>query len=117
MKISHPDHGGNGVSRRVVNQWLPGGLPIHGVEEIEASPAIRRRFAAKLTNLLYQSISQLRISTRARNPFDCARPHVVLSGPGAQGIFAMIETVTAFLGLVSAGIFLAHAFEGFRSRA
>jgi hypothetical protein len=29
----------------------------------------------------------------------------------------MIETVTAFLGLVSAGIFLAHAFEGFRSRA
>lgn len=28
----------------------------------------------------------------------------------------MIETVTAFLGLFSAGIFLAHAFEGFRSR-
>lgn len=30
--------------------------------------------------------------------------------------FAMIETVTACLGLFSAGIFLAHAFEGFRSR-
>jgi hypothetical protein len=29
----------------------------------------------------------------------------------------MIETVTAFLGLISGGIFLAHAFEGFRSRA
>jgi hypothetical protein len=29
----------------------------------------------------------------------------------------MIETVTAFLGLFSAGIFLAHAFEGYRSRA
>ncbi len=29
----------------------------------------------------------------------------------------MIETVTAFLGLMSAGIFLAHAFDGFRSRA
>jgi len=28
----------------------------------------------------------------------------------------MIETVTAFLGLVSVGIFLAHAFDGFRSR-
>jgi len=28
----------------------------------------------------------------------------------------MIETVTAFLGLISAGIFLAHAFDGFRSR-
>jgi hypothetical protein len=23
MKISHPEHGGNGESRGVVNQWLP----------------------------------------------------------------------------------------------
>jgi hypothetical protein len=30
---------------------------------------------------------------------------------------AMIEIVTAFLGLISAAIFLAHAFDGFRSRA
>ncbi|MGY3615222.1 hypothetical protein ACVJGD_001418 [Bradyrhizobium sp. USDA 10063] len=29
----------------------------------------------------------------------------------------MIETVTAVMGLVSAGIFLAHAYEGFRTRA
>jgi len=29
----------------------------------------------------------------------------------------MIETVTAVMGLVSVGIFLAHAFEGYRSRA
>jgi len=29
----------------------------------------------------------------------------------------MMETVTAIFGLVSAGIFLAHAFDGFRSRA
>jgi len=29
--------------------------------------------------------------------------------------FAMIETVTALLGLMSVGIFLAHSFEGFRS--
>jgi hypothetical protein len=29
----------------------------------------------------------------------------------------MIETVTALMGLVSAGIFIAHAFEGYRSRA
>jgi hypothetical protein len=36
---------------------------------------------------------------------------------GAQKDFAMFDTVTAFLGLVSVGIFLAHAFEGFRSRA
>ena len=30
---------------------------------------------------------------------------------------AMFETVTALMGLVGAGIFLAHAFEGVRSRA
>jgi hypothetical protein len=29
----------------------------------------------------------------------------------------MIETVTAVLGLVSAGIFLAHAFDSYRFRA
>jgi hypothetical protein len=37
--------------------------------------------------------------------------------PGAQRTLAMIEAVTAFLGLISVGIFLAHSFEGFRSRA
>jgi hypothetical protein len=36
---------------------------------------------------------------------------------GAQRTFAMFETVTAFMGLVGACIFLAHAFEGVRSRA
>jgi hypothetical protein len=29
---------------------------------------------------------------------------------------AMIEAVTAFFGVVSVGIFLAHAVEGYRSR-
>jgi hypothetical protein len=29
----------------------------------------------------------------------------------------MIETVTALMGVVSALIFLAHAFEGYRTRA
>ena len=36
---------------------------------------------------------------------------------GGQGKFAMFETMTAMMGLVGAGIFLAHAFEGIRSRA
>jgi hypothetical protein len=33
-----------------------------------------------------------------------------------KGTFAMIETVTAVMSLVSAGIFLAHAFEDYRTR-
>jgi hypothetical protein len=34
-----------------------------------------------------------------------------------QWMLTMIETVSALMGLVSAGIFLAHAFEGYRYRA
>ena len=35
---------------------------------------------------------------------------------GRKGTFALIETVTAVMGLVSAGIFLAHAYEDYRLR-
>jgi hypothetical protein len=35
---------------------------------------------------------------------------------GRKGTFAMIETVTAGVGLMSAGIFLARAFEDYRRR-
>jgi hypothetical protein len=38
-----------------------------------------------------------------------------LSAKGLRTV-AMIEMVTAFFGLLSASIFLAHAFEGYRSR-
>ena len=51
------------------------------------------------------------------NLFDCATVAVVLCIRGAQRICAMIEMVTALMALVSAGIFLAHAFEGYHSRA
>jgi hypothetical protein len=36
---------------------------------------------------------------------------------GAHWTPAMNEAITAILGLISVGIFLAHAVEGFRSRA
>src|SRR6185312_7714295 len=51
------------------------------------------------------------------NLFDCATVESLCGLQGAQRTCAMIETVTAVMGLVSAGIFLAHAFEGYRSRA
>lgn len=40
-----------------------------------------------------------------------------MSTRGSQRMFAMIETVTALMGLVGAGIFLAHAFESVLFRA
>jgi hypothetical protein len=36
---------------------------------------------------------------------------------GMQRDLAMIELIAVFFGLFSAGIFLAHAFDGYRSRA
>ena len=36
---------------------------------------------------------------------------------GHNETFAMIDSVAAVLGLVSAGIFLAHAIESYRARA
>jgi len=43
--------------------------------------------------------------------------HVVWFACWAQGMIAMFEMVTAVMGLVGAGIFIAHAFEGVLSRA
>jgi hypothetical protein len=51
------------------------------------------------------------------NPFDCSAGHAVwFAVRGRIRTMAMIETVTAFFGVVSVGIFLAHALEGFLSR-
>ena len=52
-----------------------------------------------------------------RNPFDCVTPRAVRSGCGATGSVAMFEALTAFFGVMSVGIFIAHAVDGYRSRA
>jgi hypothetical protein len=52
-----------------------------------------------------------------RNTFDCARPRAVRSGRWVLGSVVMFEAVTAFFGVMSAGIFIAHAVDGYRSRA
>jgi hypothetical protein len=56
-------------------------------------------------------------ATRAgwRNYFDCPACHALSLYRGVRTT-AMIETVSAFFGVISAGIFLAHAFESYSSR-
>jgi len=115
MKISHLKRGGNGVRPRVVNEWLP-------LLSVEPRMSTRERpccaFAVPVSyNLLQQIITRRRFELGLLNLFDCATAQSFGACRGAKRIFAMIETVTALMGLVSAGIFLAHAFEGFRSRA
>ena len=53
-----------------------------------------------------------------RNVFDCVGVRVVCFACAGErkGSRPMIEMVTAFMGLVGAGIFIAHAFEGVLSR-
>jgi hypothetical protein len=61
---------------------------------------------------------QLRpIVRRARENFLTVRACASFASCGAQRMFAMFEMVTAVMGLVGAGIFIAHAFEGVLSRA
>ena len=110
MNIPQRERGGNGESAGVVNDWLLW-------QAVDLRSGLPAPMIAALRQLLRQIISRVRFSLRVRNSFDCAAGHVVLFAIGAQRIFAMIETVTAVLGLFSAGIFLAHAFEGFRTRA
>ena len=51
-----------------------------------------------------------------RNPFDCVSPRAVRSGPLGYRTVAMLEAFAAFFGVMSAGIFIAHAFDGYWSR-
>jgi hypothetical protein len=48
--------------------------------------------------------------------FDCVWPRAVSFRSLGQGIVAMLEVVTAFFGVLSAGIFIAHACDGYWSR-
>jgi hypothetical protein len=52
-----------------------------------------------------------------RNPFDCASPRAVRSSRWASGSVGMLEALTALFGVMSVGIFIAHAVDGYRSRA
>src|SRR6266702_7282830 len=86
----------------------------------KGSPANRGIFTPALSRFLTTCCSKSSLGAELRrghlNLFDCATPRSFCGLQGRKGSFAMIETVTAVLGLVSAGIFLAHAFEGYRSR-
>jgi hypothetical protein len=104
VKISQPEGGGNGESREVVNQWLRWRAPPAGFAD-GVSPICCAKASVGGD---FRGVRGILLTVRGGASF---------SHPGAQRIFAMIETVTAVLGLFSAGIFLAHAFEGFRTRA
>jgi hypothetical protein len=116
MKISQPEHGGNGVRPVMVNQSLPlqplmalGTALIYGSKLPDLSRV--------QTNCCIKSSVGADLRFRQMNLFDCASLQSFSARAGANRKFVMIGTVTAVMGLVSAAIFLAHAFEGYRYRA
>src|ERR1700749_3774570 len=99
MNISQAEHGGNGESFVVVNQSLQ-------------SPPSRRATDA----------SSERCCTKSSLTFEIQTMHGILwtvrackafGAIAGSGIKAMLEVVTAFFGVMSAGIFIAHAVDGY----
>ena len=110
VKISQPQRGGNGERASVVNQWLRA-LPV----ELRAKAAVL--LAPFDTTVAEKPRSSRIVRMRPEIFLTVQGRHRLLRLRGAQRTFAMFETMTAMMGLLGAGIFLAHAFEGIRSRA
>jgi hypothetical protein len=65
---------------------------------------------------LHKIIIKLSKLNFPRNSFDCVATPAVRSQTLGFGIITMLEAVTALFGIMSAGIFVAHAIDGYRSR-
>jgi hypothetical protein len=111
MKISQPERGGNGERVPVVNQWLrvfPVDLRVKTAVLLAPSdtPVAENPRSSRIVPIR----PEMFLTVQARHRLLHVRS-------GRKGLTAMFETMTAMMGLVGAVIFLAHAFEGIRSRA
>jgi hypothetical protein len=101
MNISQSERGGNGESVALVNHSLRGGFRLF-------TGHFRCACCSK-SSLAFESLTArgILLTVQGRKAF----------GPIAgSGIDTMFEAVTAFFGVMSAGIFIAHAVDGYRSR-
>jgi hypothetical protein len=99
MNISQPEHGENGESIVVVNQSLPT-RPFTGQGSVSCCSKSSLTFEIPTSRGIL-------LTVRGRKAF----------GPTAGSrIETMFEAITAFFGVMSAGIFIAHAVDGYRSR-
>ena len=102
------------MTTAVVNQWLSlriGGLwCLHARPEPAALPGFETPVARNpRSSPIVRAHPGIFLTVQGRRRF-------VFRARGRKGRFAMFETMTAVMGLLGAGIFLAHAFEGIRSR-
>jgi hypothetical protein len=102
MNISQGEHGGNGESVMVVNHSLrlAGG----------------RRFTGPSRGACCTKSSSIFEIPGVHGFLLTVRAHRAFGSIAGSGIDTMLEVVTAFFGVMSAGIFIAHAVDGYRSR-
>jgi hypothetical protein len=111
VKISQPERGGNGERLVVVNQWLfavP--VDLRAKTAVSLAPFETPVAENPRSSRIVRVGPGMFLTVQARHRFLHVRS-------GRKGLTAMFETMTAMMGLLGAGIFLAHAFEGIRSRA
>jgi hypothetical protein len=81
------------------------------------APRAHRAVAGKSSAGVLQEItSALAKSGWLRNSFDCVSPRAVRSWRLGYGIVVMLDAFTALFGVISVGIFIAHACDGYWSR-
>src|ERR1700761_6220733 len=104
VKIPQADHGRNGVGLALVNE------PLRRRHGWTCELLGFGTYVAQNPHLpsIIGTIHEILLTVRACASF-CSR--------AGQRMFAMFEMVTTVMGLVGAGIFIAHAFEGVLSRA
>jgi hypothetical protein len=102
MNISQPERGGNGESVALVNHSLHGSFRL-------LTGHFRRACCSK-SSLTFESLSLRGILLTVQG---CK----AFGSIAGYGIDTMFEAVTAFFGVMSAGIFIAHAVDGYRSRS
>jgi len=67
-------------------------------------------------SLLHKIIIKISKFNFSRNSFDCVSTSTVSSLALGLRIVAMLDAVTALFGVISVGIFVAHAVDGYWSR-
>jgi hypothetical protein len=101
MNISQAEHGGNGESIMVVTQSL------RWCARRFTEPSFDACCSKSSLSFEILGLHGILLTVRARRAFGWI---------AGSGIATMLEAVTAFFGVMSAGIFIAHAVDGYRSR-
>ena len=102
MNITQPERGGNGESVTLVNHSFRDGFRLFTGQS--------RCACCLKSSLTFESLT-------ARGILLTVRACKAFGSMAGYGIDTMFEAVTAFFGVMSAGIFIAHAVDGYRSRS